>query len=122
MLDLASKRWSDLYQRIQRIREYEYDWNDEGAEPPGKEITNLAEAVLLNLQSSRQPPPDSCFATDEGHVIMSWEDERHYFEIEIDAKPCCTARKLARGASRAESWEINQSDLASLHVPVHPQP
>jgi len=120
-MESADRRWTDCYERIEKIRDYEYDWNDDGAAPLSKEVTELAEAVLMSLQSHNQRPPDSCFATDEGHVIISWEDEQHYFEIEVDAKLRCTGRQLARGASRAESWELYQSDLPGLCLPVHHQ-
>lgn len=112
--------WWRCYERLQKIRAYEFDWNDEGANPPGLELTGLAEAVLHHLQANNQRPLDSCFATNEGHVIISWEAEQHYFELEVDAKLRCTARQLAKGASRAESWEISQSNMASLCVSVQP--
>lgn len=115
----ADRKWISLYARVENIRNYNYDWNVQGAEPRDKEATELAEAVLMSLQSHNQLPPDSCFATDEGHVIITWEVEQHYFELEVDAKLRCTARQLAKSASRAESWEIRQSDLASLCLPIH---
>jgi hypothetical protein len=113
------ERWRRCYERLQEIRAYEFDWNDEGANPPGLEVTGLAEAVLLNLQTNNQRPPDSFFATDEGHVILSWEKEGHYFEIEVDAMLQCTGRSIPPSALRAASNKIHQSDLAQISIPIH---
>jgi hypothetical protein len=113
------ERWRRCYERLQEIRAYEFDWNDEGANPPGHKVTGLAEAVLLNLQINNHRPPNSCFATDEGHVILSWENEGHYFEVEVDAKLQCTGRSIPPSASRAESYKIHQSELARISIPIH---
>ena len=95
----GAEQWELCNTRLREIGSYEFDWNDEGAEPLSKNVLMLATAVIDNLLTNHQPPPHQCFATDEGHVIFVWEDGKSYFEVEVDRLLCCTARRLPPAAS-----------------------
>ena len=112
--------WRLCDEQLKRIGAYEFDWNDEGAESPGREVLALAQAVIDNLLTNHQPPPHQCFATDEGHVIFVWEDGKSYFEVEVDRLLCCTARRLPPAASHAVSTEFSPHDPPSTWFPNLP--
>ncbi|MDZ4847857.1 MAG: hypothetical protein SGI77_01060 [Pirellulaceae bacterium] len=113
-------QWESCNKRMRNIRSYEFDWNDEGASPPGKDVLSLAESVIQKLQEKRQPPPTYCLATDEGHVIFMWEKQELYFEIEIDKVCRCNSRQLKSGAMRADSTEFSLLDPSSTWFPNLP--
>ena len=108
---LAGRQVADLYDRAQwercfvklrEIRSYDVDWNDEGGVPPTLQVVSQALSIAKILRTNREPAPSRCHATDEGNIIMSWEDTGEYFELEIDENLCCTGRWLRPGARRAE--------------------
>jgi len=61
-------QWEICNQQMSNIRSYEFDWNDEGASPPSKDVLRQADSVIQKLQESRQPPPTYCLATDKGNL------------------------------------------------------
>lgn len=99
--------WGRCFEKLRKIRQYEADWNDEGAEPLRSEVLSLSFGMAKALKAKHEPGPTRCFATDEGHVVFAWEDGASYFELEIDEDLCCTARWLRPGAKRAETAVIN---------------
>jgi hypothetical protein len=99
-------QWENCFTKLRKIRSYQFDWNDEGAEPLNSEVVALATTVARLMKGNYEPAPSGCIATDEGHVIFVWEDETGYTEVEIDRHLSCTIRRIRPGAKRAESAEF----------------
>ena len=99
-------QWEHCFSKLSKIRSYEFDWNDEEAEPLSQEVVSLAVAVAKTLRANHEPAPSGCIATDEGHVIFIWEDGVEYIEVEIDRYLFCTIRRIRPGSKRAESAEF----------------
>lgn len=87
-------QWERCFAKLREIRSYDVDWNDEGGMPPTLQVVSQAISIAKNLRINREPAPSRCHATDEGNIIMSWEDTNEYFELEIDENLCCTSRWL----------------------------
>ncbi len=100
-------QWKICFEQLRRLGSYEFDWNDEGAEPPRTDVLSLSNSIAKVMRANSEPAPTRCFATDEGHIIFAWEDGACYLELEIDIDLCCTARWLQPGAKLAESAVIN---------------
>jgi hypothetical protein len=96
-------QWERCFAKLREIRSYDVDWNDEGGIPPTLQVVSQALSIAKTLRINREPAPSRCHATDEGNIIMSWDDANEYFELEIDENLCCTGRWLRPGALRAES-------------------
>jgi hypothetical protein len=99
-------QWENCFTKLRKIRSYQFDWNDEGAEPLNPEVVALATTVARSMKGNCEPAPSGCIATDEGHVIFIWEDETGYTEVEIDRHLSCTIRRIRPRAKRAESAEF----------------
>lgn len=95
--------WERCFAKLREMKSYEVDWDDEGGQPPALEVVALAQSIAKSLRANHEPAPTRCHATDEGHIIMAWDDGSGYCELEIDESLICTARCLRPGASRAES-------------------
>ncbi len=59
------------------------------------------------LRGNLRPAPTQCIATEEGYVIVIWNEGAGYSEVEVDRRLGCTFRKLRPSAKRAESAEFN---------------
>lgn len=101
------EQWQICFEKLREIRTYNYDWNDEGADPLDSDVLSLAFSVAKMLRGNLQPAPTQCIATEEGHVIFIWNEGAGYSEVEVDRRLGCTFRKLRPGAKRAESTEFN---------------
>lgn len=101
------EQWEICFAKLREIRAYDYDWNDEGADPLNSDVLSLAFLVAKKLRGYLQPAPTQCIATEEGHVIFMWNEGAGYSEVEVDRSLGCTFRKLCPGAKRAESAEFN---------------
>lgn len=106
-------QWERCFAKLREIRSYDVDWNDEGGLPPTLQVFSQALSIAKILRTNREPAPSRCHATDEGNIIMSWEDTGEYFELEIDENLCCTGRWLRPGARRAESAIIDAFSQSS---------
>ncbi len=104
-------QWDRCFESISSIRKYEFDWNDEGADPPRTEVVSLALSLAKTLRAMNEPAPSRCFATDEGSIIIAWDNDFAYFELEIDEFLRCVARQLLPGAKRATSAELDPFSL-----------
>jgi hypothetical protein len=100
--------WDECFAKLQEMRNYQIDWDDEGGLPPLPPTIAQAIRVAKALKSSRSPGPTRCHATDEGNIIISWEDIENYFELEIDASLHCVGRWLESGATLAHSATIEE--------------
>ncbi len=100
-------QWERCFEVLREIRSYEYDWNDEGAEPLTENVLAIAFQVAKMLRANLQPAPTKSLATEDGHLIFIWDEGVEYSEVEIDRRLCCTVRKIRPGAKRAESAEFN---------------
>ena len=100
--------WEDCFAKLHEMRNYQIDWDDEGGLPPSPPTIAQAIRVAKALKSSRSPGPTRCHATDEGNIIISWEDSESYFELEIDAGLHCVGRWLENGATLAHSATIEE--------------
>ena len=100
-------QWERCFAKLREIKSYDVDWNDEGGLPPTLQVVSQAVRISKILRANREPAPTRCHATDEGNIILSWEDANEYFELEIDENLCCTGRWLRPGATRAESAVID---------------
>ena len=107
----SKAQWDRCFESISAIRKYTFDWNDEGADPPKTEVISLALKLAKTLRSMSEPAPTRCFATDEGSIIIAWDDESAYFEVEIDEYLRCVARQLLPGAKHATSALLDPFSL-----------
>ncbi len=103
---LDRSEWDDCFKKLRKIRSYQFDWNDEGAEPLKPDVVSLAFTVVKLIKGNSEPAPSGCIATDEEHVIFIWEDTTGYTEVEIDRYLSCTIRRIRPGAKRAESADF----------------
>ena len=104
---LEREQWEKCFAKLREVRLYDYDWNDEGADPLNSDVLSLAFLVAKMLRGNLQPAPTQCIAIEEGHVIFIWNEGVGYSEVEVDRRLGCTFRKLRPGAKRAESAEFN---------------
>lgn len=108
---LDRAQWDGCFESLIAIRKYEFDWNDESADPPKTEVVSLALRLAKAFRAMNQPSPTRCFATDEGSIIIAWSDQSRYFEVEIDECLQCVARQLLPGSKHATSAILDPFSL-----------
>ena len=91
-----------IAEQLAWLREWEDDWDGQGAVRPN--VASLAQAAhhLENLAREECPPPARVYALSTGEVVAEWDNGPVHFEIEFAG-----SEKLA--------WMSSGPDRQSVH-------
>ncbi len=75
--------WGPVFGELQRIRNFESDWDGERTEAPGPALLDAAIRLAQKLSSNGEPAADRVCASVNATVYFEWHLPSGYREIEI---------------------------------------
>ncbi len=80
---VAGPAWKRTTEALRDLGQLTDDWDGQGAEAPRPATTEGARALAAILETKHDVPPDRVMPGVTGTVILEWQREGWYVEIEV---------------------------------------
>jgi len=77
--------WVERIESLNRLHELKDDWDGDGAIAPRNDLLSSAKALLLGMRKNGWVAPTGVAAGPNGTVLIDWQNEKNYFEVEVVA-------------------------------------
>ncbi|RLA52193.1 MAG: hypothetical protein DRR42_08205 [Gammaproteobacteria bacterium] len=77
--------WAKVLNQVVSFRHLRFNWDGEGSNAPSEELINSLLSYLQSLKKNQDlPPPARALATDEGGIVVEWQDSEGVVELETE--------------------------------------
>lgn len=103
---VGPSQWSKRIEDLEAIRNYQNDWDGQGATAPSPELVESAVSLAQMLAQRRVDAPSCIVPGVNGTVVFEWQGENgSYVEIEVTAPDRADACLIVSGKP-TEPWTL----------------
>jgi hypothetical protein len=77
--------WRKPLDTLDQISRLQDDWDDDGAVAPSPQLVASTRELLHDLRGRQFPAPTRVGAGPNGTILLEWQKDLNYFEIEVCA-------------------------------------
>jgi hypothetical protein len=99
-------RWREVMDRLRSFERLEENWDGFEANPPSAALIESTALLAQELKARGAPPPSRVVPGKNGSVVLEWQKQGAYAEIEV-CQPGYAEGLLAVPGKPADHWEVN---------------
>lgn len=81
--DPRVREWRLVIEALMELINLQDDWDGQGAEAPSYDVIDTANKIAEALLERGDPSPGSAVATPAGSIILAWQENSIYRELEV---------------------------------------
>jgi hypothetical protein len=111
--------WQRAFEQLRALSLLQDDWDGLGAKAPPAALLASAVKIAELYRASGSPAPSRVVAGTDGAVVIEWQADGSYTDLEI-IRPYY-AKGMTRVKGRRTHWTLSPDDFAQLSRRVSPR-
>jgi hypothetical protein len=111
--------WQQAFEELRALSRLRDDWDGLGAHAPSPALLGSAVKVAEWYRASGRPAPSRVVAGTDGAVIIEWQAEGYYADLEI-VEPNHAKGMLRLQGRPTEHWTLSPRDFARMSGQASP--